>query len=59
MKAKDWIIKMKLTHQKINNIPVTIWGEKSNKVYIAVYGNMSHNPKVVSSSFTPATIYYR
>ena len=53
MKAKDWIIKMKLTHLKINNIPVTIWGEKSNKVYIAVHGNMSHKEdeviKILSS----------
>ncbi|MEG2338071.1 MAG: alpha/beta hydrolase [Clostridium sp.] len=26
----------------INNIPTTLWGEKSNHVFIAVHGNMSH-----------------
>ena len=26
----------------INNIPSIIWGEKSNKVFIAVHGNMSN-----------------
>ena len=37
----------------INNIPSTIWGENSNKVYIAVHGNMSHKEdeviKILSS----------
>ena len=27
---------------KINDIPSVIWGKKSNKVFIAVHGNMSH-----------------
>ena len=44
---------MKLTHIKLNNIPMTIWGENSNKVYIAVHGNMSHKEdeviKILSS----------
>lgn len=33
---------MKLERIKINNIPSIIWGEKSNKVFIAVHGNMSN-----------------
>ena len=26
----------------INNIPSIIWGEKSNKVFTAIHGNMSN-----------------
>ena len=33
---------MKIEINKINNIPSIIWGEKSNKVFIAVHGNMSN-----------------
>ena len=33
---------MKIERIKINDIPSIIWGEKSNKVYIAVHGNMSN-----------------
>ena len=33
---------MKITKIKINDIPAIIWGEKSNKVFIAVHGNMSN-----------------
>ena len=33
---------MKIDRIKINNIPSIIWGEKSNKVFIAVHGNMSN-----------------
>ena len=33
---------MKIDRLKINNIPSIIWGEKSNKVFIAVHGNMSN-----------------
>jgi len=33
---------MKINRIKINNIPSIIWGEKSNKVFIAVHGNMSN-----------------
>ena len=33
---------MKLEKLKINNIPSIIWGEKRNKVYVAVHGNMSN-----------------
>lgn len=33
---------MKIERIKINNIPSIIWGEKSNKVYMAVHGNMSN-----------------
>lgn len=32
---------MKTERIKINNIPSIIWGEKSDKVFIAVHGNMS------------------
>lgn len=44
---------MKTKHIMINNNPSTIWGENSNKVYIAVHGNMSHKEdeviKILSS----------
>lgn len=33
---------MKLERIKINNIPSIVWGEKSNKVFIAIHGNMSN-----------------
>ncbi|MEG1204285.1 MAG: alpha/beta fold hydrolase [Clostridia bacterium] len=33
---------MKKQKIKINNIPSIIWGEKSNKVFIAIHGNMSN-----------------
>lgn len=33
---------MKIERIKINDIPSIIWGEKSNKVFIAVHGNMSN-----------------
>ena len=33
---------MKTARIKINNIPSIIWGEKSNKVFVAVHGNMSN-----------------
>ena len=33
---------MKTERININNIPSIIWGEKSNKVFIAVHGNMSN-----------------
>ncbi len=33
---------MKIERIKINNIPAIIWGEKSNKVFVAVHGNMSN-----------------
>ena len=32
---------------KINNIPAVLWGEKSEKVYIAVHGNMSNKEDTV------------
>lgn len=32
---------MQIERIKINNIPSIIWGEKSNKVFIAIHGNMS------------------
>ena len=33
---------MKTEKININNIPSIIWGEKSNKIFIAVHGNMSN-----------------
>lgn len=33
---------MKICKIKINDIPSMIWGEKSDKVFIAVHGNMSN-----------------
>lgn len=41
---------MKVKNIKISNIPAIIWGEKSNKIMIAVHGNMS------SKSDTPITV---
>ena len=42
---------------KVFHIPSIIWGEKSNKVYIAVHGNMSHKEdeviKILSSKVIP------
>ena len=32
---------------QIGNIPAVIWGEKQNKVFIAVHGNMSHKEDTV------------
>ena len=32
---------MKMQRIEINNIPAIVWGEKSNRVFIAVHGNMS------------------
>lgn len=34
-------VKMKVKNIKISNIPSTVWGEKSDKLIIAVHGNMS------------------
>lgn len=51
---------MKIERIKIDGIPSIIWGEKSNKVFIAVHGNMSNKEdevikilaeKVVSSGY--------
>ena len=33
---------MKTERMNINNIPSIKWGEKSNRVFIAVHGNMSN-----------------
>ncbi len=33
---------MKIEKVKINHIPSIIWGEKSQKVFIAIHGNMSY-----------------
>ena len=33
---------MKMERIKIDNIPSVIWGEKSDKVFIAIHGNMSN-----------------
>ncbi|MDW9210927.1 hypothetical protein BTTOUR_19495 [Bacillus thuringiensis serovar toumanoffi] len=32
---------------KISNIPAVLWGEKSEKVFIAVHGNMSNKEDAV------------
>ena len=32
---------------KINNIPAILWGEKSEKLFIAVHGNMSNKEDAV------------
>lgn len=42
---------MKKERININNIPTIIWGEKSDKVYIAVHGNMSNKEDEVIKIF--------
>ena len=42
---------MKIEKIKINNIPSIIWGEKSNRVFIAVHGNMSNKEDEVIKIF--------
>ena len=42
---------MKIDRIKINNIPSIIWGEKSNKIFIAVHGNMSNKEGEVIKIF--------
>lgn len=42
---------MKTERLKIDNIPSIIWGEKSNKVFIAVHGNMSNKEDEVIKLF--------
>ena len=32
---------------KISNIPVVLWGDKSEKIFIAVHGNMSNKEDAV------------
>jgi len=36
---------------QIGNIPATVWGEKSNKLFIAVHGNLSHKEDTVIEIF--------
>ncbi len=38
---------MDINKIEINNIPSVIWGEKSNKVFIAIHGNMSNKEDYV------------
>ena len=38
---------MKKEKFMINHIPAVLWGEKSEKIYIAVHGNMSHKEDTV------------
>lgn len=47
---------MKKEEVKIGNIPSIIWGEKSNKVYIAVHGNMSNKEEEVIRILAEKTI---
>lgn len=48
---------MKAERININNIPSIIWGEKSNKVFIAVHGNMSNKEdeviKILAENVVP------
>lgn len=37
---------MNQEHIYINNIPSTLWGNKSNKVFIAIYGNLSNKEDI-------------
>ena len=40
------LLKMKKEFFKINNIPAVLWGETSEKIIIAVHGNMSHKEDI-------------
>ena len=42
---------MKTERINIGNIPSIIWGEKANKVFIAVHGNMSNKEDDVIKIF--------
>ena len=42
---------MKIERIYINNIPSIIWGEKSDKIFIAVHGNMSNKEDKVIKIF--------
>ena len=47
---------MKTERIRINNIPAIIWGEKSDKVFIAVHGNMSNKEDKVIKLFAQKII---
>lgn len=47
---------MKKEKVKISNIPSIIWGEKSNKVFIAVHGNMSNKEDEVIRIFAEKNV---
>ena len=47
---------MKTQKLKINNIPSIIWGDKSNKVYIAVHGNLSNKEDEVIKIFADKVV---
>ena len=47
---------MKIERININNIPSIIWGEKSNKVFIAVHGNMSNKEDEVIKIFAEKVV---
>ena len=38
----EMVENLKTEKIKINSIPSMLWGEKSNKIFIAVHGNMSN-----------------
>lgn len=47
---------MNIEKTKINNIPSMIWGEKCNRVFIAVHGNMSNKEDEVIKIFAEKVI---
>ncbi len=47
---------MNIEKNKINNIPSMIWGEKCNRVFIAVHGNMSNKEDEVIKIFAEKVI---
>ena len=49
---------MKIERIKINNIPSMVWGEKSNKVFIAIHGNMSNKEDEVVKTDFGQTLYW-
>ena len=47
---------MNIEKTKINNIPSMIWGEKCNRVFIAIHGNMSNKEDEVIKIFAEKVI---
>lgn len=50
---------MNIEKTKINNIPSMIWGEKCNRVFIAVHGNMSNKEDYVSQTDDLAILSFK
>lgn len=47
---------MKIEHLKVGNIPAILWGNQTNKLFIAVHGNMSNKADAVITIFAEEAI---